>query len=102
MLVARRLDQSVSRAMPGTEHAGFRTIWSSPDGQWIGFVANRRQLMKVPLDGGAPVPLADVADEGRGTCRANGDIIIGSGVIEGLQGRGRRAGTVSGTLRCRA
>ena len=35
MLFARRLDRSVSRAIPGTENAGFRTIWWSPDGQSI-------------------------------------------------------------------
>ena len=66
MLFVRRLDQLVSRAIPGTEGAGFRSIWWSPDGRWIGFVANRRKLMKVSLEGGAPVALADVADEGGG------------------------------------
>src|SRR5213078_1401430 len=43
-LFVRRLDQLVSRAIPGTEGAGFRSVWWSPDGRWIGFVANRRKL----------------------------------------------------------
>jgi eukaryotic-like serine/threonine-protein kinase len=86
MLFARRLDQSSSRMIPGTENAGLRTVWWSPDSRSIGFFANRRKLMKVPVDGGAPVALADIADEGGGTWSVNGDIIIGSGVIEGLQG----------------
>jgi serine/threonine-protein kinase len=53
-LHVRRLDQLTSRAVPGTEGA-----WGpffSPDGRWIGF--NRAgELMKVPVDGGAPVSL---------------------------------------------
>jgi serine/threonine-protein kinase len=85
-LFVRRLDQLVSRAIPGTEGAGFRSVWWSPDGRWIGFVANRRKLMKVSLDGGAPIALADVADEGGGAWTSNGEIIIGSGISEGLQG----------------
>ena len=84
MLFVRRLDQLVSRAIPGTE--GAQAPWLSPDGQWAAYIANRRTLMKVSLQGGPPVALAEVADYGGGDWSPAGDIILGSGVFEGLQG----------------
>ncbi len=58
-LVLRRLADLDSRPIPGTEGA-----WGpffSPDGQWLGFQqrnAENPQLMKIPIEGGVPVPLA--------------------------------------------
>ena len=86
LLFVRRLDQLESRPIPGTGGMLGQPPWWSPDGAWIGAVVNRTRLVKVALAGGAPVPLADVADEGGGTWSPNGDIVIGSGVTEGLQG----------------
>ena len=86
MLFVRRLDQLESRPIPGTGGMLGQSPWWSPDGAWIGAVVNRTRLVKVALAGGAPIPLADVADEGGGTWSPNGDIVIGSGVTEGLQG----------------
>ena len=42
--------------------------------------------MKVPLEGGAPVTLAEVADYGGLDWSRAGEIILGSGIDEGLQG----------------
>ena len=56
-LVVRRLDEFEEQPLDGTD--GARTPFFSPDGRWIGFVAGGR-LQKVPVDGGAVEPLADV------------------------------------------
>jgi serine/threonine-protein kinase len=64
----------------------------------VAYIANRRKLMKVSLQGGAPVALADVADEGGGDWSPNGDLIVGPGVVEGLQGL-HRVSQAGGVLR---
>ncbi len=57
-LYVRRLDGDSTVALPGTDGA-FGPFFS-PDGQWIGFVANGT-LQKVSVTGGSPVALARVA-----------------------------------------
>lgn len=58
-LIKRRLDQLDSTPIAGT--AGAWNPFFSPDGKWIGFqqrsVADPK-LMKIPSDGGVPIPLA--------------------------------------------
>jgi serine/threonine protein kinase len=56
-LFTRRLDQSKSTELPGTE--GAMGPFFSPDGQWIGFVAanGRNALNKISVEGGAVVTL---------------------------------------------
>jgi Tol biopolymer transport system component/tRNA A-37 threonylcarbamoyl transferase component Bud32 len=56
-LFIRRLDEQQPRAIPGTD-GGYMPFFS-PDGEWLGFVANQR-LMKVRLSGGAPTPVAQL------------------------------------------
>ena len=51
-LFLRRLDEPKPTPIPGTED-GYMPFFS-PDGEWLGFVANQR-LMKVRLSGGAPI-----------------------------------------------
>jgi len=81
----RRLDQLTAREIPGTERS-FRAPAFSPDGKWMAFIQDRRSLVKVPLDGGAPVTLAAVPDYGGLAWSRNGQIVLGAGVDEGLQG----------------
>ena len=57
-LYVRAMDGLEARPIPGTE--GGSDPFFSPDGQWIGF-ADGGKLMKVSLNGGAPVSLADVS-----------------------------------------
>ena len=83
-LYLRRLDQLTSRMIPGSENASAPVF--SPDGKWIAFVSRRRKLMKVALDGGTPVALADIADNGGVDWSSRGDIVAGPGVMEGLRG----------------
>ncbi len=57
-LYVRTLGAVGARALPNTE--GARQPFFSPDGRWIGFY-NGVQLMKVPVDGGTPLPLAGMS-----------------------------------------
>jgi serine/threonine-protein kinase len=84
-LYLRRLDQLTSREIAGT-NGTFGAPVFSPDGKWVAFVAGRRRVTKVPLDGGAPVTLAEVPDFGGIDWSTNGDIVVGWGIDEGLQG----------------
>ena len=81
----RRLDQLTAREIAGTERS-YRAPVFSPDGKWIAFILGRRSLVKVPLDGGAPVTLASVPDYGGLAWSTSGQIVLGAGVDEGLQG----------------
>ncbi|HZB26494.1 MAG TPA: protein kinase, partial [Vicinamibacterales bacterium] len=56
-LYVRALDRYESVVIPGTDDASHPFF--SPDGRWIGFFAGGK-LKKVNVDGGAPVPVADV------------------------------------------
>ena len=72
-LYLRRIDDLSVTPIPGTE-SGVDPFFS-PDGQWIAFwVAGR--LMKVDLRGGAPQPIADVANMTGGTWTSDGTIIV--------------------------
>jgi serine/threonine protein kinase len=54
-LVLRRLDRDEFTSLPGTEDA--TTPFFSPDGVWVGFVANN-DVRKVRLDGSTPTTVA--------------------------------------------
>lgn len=56
-LYSRRLDNAESETL--TDFAGFINPLYSPDGKWLLFAdTTKRELVKFPLSGGAPVPLA--------------------------------------------
>ena len=85
-LYVRRLDQLTSRPIPGTENMNAAEPIFSPDGRTILFIANRRTIVKVPLDG-VPVTLADIGDLGGGLDWSDADdIVAGTGVTQGLKG----------------
>ncbi len=58
-LYIKRRDEVVARPLAGTE--GGSGPFFSPDGAWIGFVANR-QLRRIPIAGGTSLKLADNID----------------------------------------
>ncbi|MBA3560208.1 MAG: protein kinase [Gemmatimonadaceae bacterium] len=58
-LYVKRRDEVVARPLSGTE--GGSGPFFSPDGAWIGFVANG-QLRRIPSTGGASLKLADSVD----------------------------------------
>ena len=84
VLYLRRLDQLSSRLIAGTTRAQGPVF--SPDGKWIAYIAGRRKIMKVSVDGGAPVPLGDVPDYGGVSWSRSGDIVLGAGAGEMLGG----------------
>ena len=75
-LYIRRLDQSAATSLSGTE--GAEGPFFSPTGQWIGYFA-KGKLFKVPVNGGAAVPVTD-APMGRGATWGEDDVITFSPV----------------------
>ncbi|MEX0962504.1 MAG: hypothetical protein WDZ52_00480 [Pseudohongiellaceae bacterium] len=76
-LFVRRLDSRELRELPGTEAA--KQPFFSPDGQWLGFFNNSRELKKVSLAGGQAITLAEGlsgASWARGTWLANQQIVF--------------------------
>ncbi len=73
-LYIKRRDEAVARPLAGTE--GGSGPFFSPDGAWIGFVANG-QLRRIPSAGGASLKLADSIDPifNRGAWLDDGSII---------------------------
>ena len=69
--------------LPGT--TGANTLFWSPDGQSIGFVASGK-LLRIPLDGGAPAPICDL-EAGSGISASwgsAGDILFSSILGRGI------------------
>ena len=82
-LFLRRLDEQLPSPIVGTE--GSYMPFFSPDGEWIGFVANQR-LMKVRLSGGAPTIVAQLlGNVVAGATWGNGDEIV----LEDISGLSR-------------
>ncbi len=80
-LVRRPLGESVAVPIPGSE-AGDSPFFS-PDGRWIGFVAASR-LMKVPVEGGKPLALAEVRGAGGATWLPDGTLVFSPLYSDGL------------------
>jgi serine/threonine-protein kinase len=75
LLYLQSLDQFAPRPLEGTDGANEPFI--SPDGDWVGFAAEGK-LKKVPLSGGDPVTLCDVADVIGANWGEDGNIVFGS------------------------
>jgi serine/threonine-protein kinase len=80
-LYQRPLDQPAATAIEGA--GGGQSPFFSPDGQWIGFVAQRR-LKKARLSGGGAVTLCESASFLSGTWGADGTIVFAQGPASGL------------------
>lgn len=81
LLHLRPLSDFASTPLAGTE--GASNPFFSPDGEWVAFQCGRR-LQKLPLAGGPPIALCDVADL-RGACWSpDGVIVFAPGPTSGL------------------
>jgi eukaryotic-like serine/threonine-protein kinase len=86
-LYVRRLDSDETKPIPGTD--GAVNPFFSPDGLWVGFLAEGI-LKKVPLEGGPPIPLCDskeslVGGPGAGGWGADGTIVFMPSSFSGLR-----------------
>jgi len=72
-LYVRRLNDSSFVPLPGTESVA--SPFFSPDGRWIGFIANDK-VKKISVDGGNPMTLADADGNNRGASWGAGDRIV--------------------------
>jgi serine/threonine-protein kinase len=77
-LFTRRLDQPQSVPLAGTANADTSYPFFSPDGQWIGFFAQRK-IRKVAVQGGSAVELGDAPQIPMGgSWGEDGNILVGS------------------------
>ena len=72
-LFLRPLDQFEATPLPGTENA--INPFFSTDGQWVAFFANGK-LLKVSVEGGAPIEIADAPFGSFGADWADDDSIV--------------------------
>ncbi|HEX6251329.1 MAG TPA: protein kinase [Gemmatimonadaceae bacterium] len=87
-IFTRSIDDPTVRAIPGTEDAFM--VFFSPDGQWIGFLANAR-LRKVRTVGGPVMAVADAPGIiGGASWSSRGEIIfsIGNGFLHAVPENG--------------
>jgi serine/threonine-protein kinase len=80
-LAMRLLEQVQNTLLPGT--AGAQDPFFSPDGQWVGFFAEGK-LKKIPVTGGAPVTVCDVASPRGGSWGQDGNIVAATGPFSEL------------------
>jgi serine/threonine protein kinase len=60
-LFSKALDSLEATPIPGTNESPSSPFFS-PDGQWIGYRSSDGRLKKIPVSGGAPVPIAEGTD----------------------------------------
>jgi serine/threonine protein kinase/Tol biopolymer transport system component len=88
-LFLRRLDRPESVEIPGTQ--GAHDPFFSPDGEWIGFFADRH-LRKVSVRGGAPIDLAESGSDRGGVWLDDGSIVYSPTFASSLHRVGSNGG----------
>ena len=81
-LYRRALNELDAHEIPGTENSSEAPFFS-PDGRWVGFIVDGT-LMKVSLQGGRPVRIADVGGATRGANWGLDDSIVVGAFGRGL------------------
>jgi eukaryotic-like serine/threonine-protein kinase len=69
----RPVDEFEAKPVPGTENG--EAPFFSPDGDWLGFIADGK-LKKVPLRGGPPLSICDVQIAAKASWGKNGFIVV--------------------------
>ena len=81
LLLRRDLGTSEVQPIPGTEDG--QAPFFSPDGRWLGFVS-RGRLMKVAVEGGTPLDLADCQGVGGATWLEDNTLVFAPIYSDGL------------------
>ncbi len=81
-LYTRRLDQANASELPGT--VGAQSPFFSPDGQWIGFYSGTK-VVKISVEGGAVVPLADGTPGADAAWGADDSILLAGTLTRGMR-----------------
>jgi hypothetical protein len=97
-LFTRRLDQPKATELPGTD--GADGPFFSPDGLWIGF-ATPGKIGKISVEGGAVVPLGEVATFAGAWWGEDGNIIVSDAFGKGLGADSFRRGILHGDREAR-
>jgi len=80
----RKLEEPEPRIL--IELTSVRGLFVSRDGQWVGIVEAPNRLQKVPIDGGAPIPIVEMDDSSLGaTWLGDDSIVFGTLSGTGLQ-----------------
>jgi len=74
-LVVRPIDALESTALVPTT-GGAQGLFSSPDGQWIGYVEGNTSLRRVAITGGPPLTIASLDGPSRGITWAANDALV--------------------------
>ena len=90
-LYVRTLDRIEATPVPGTE--GAFSPFFSPDGQWIGYFADRK-LKKIPTGGGSAIALADAPSDRGGVWLDDDTIVFAPTYSSGLNRVASRGGKV--------
>jgi Tol biopolymer transport system component len=80
-LFTRRLDQPKANELAGTQ--GASAPFFSPDGRWVAFYAGGK-LSKVPVEGGAAVPLGEVGGFSGASWGPDGNVLVGEAFGKGV------------------
>lgn len=89
-LFERALDQAEPAPIPNSEHA--IAPFLSPDGNWVGF-SRDGALVKVPIRGGTPVVLCEIAGAVAAAWLHDGAIVFGGELTRGLHRVAASGGT---------
>ncbi|NOT33004.1 MAG: protein kinase, partial [Candidatus Eisenbacteria bacterium] len=79
MIWVRPLSALTANPLPGTE--GARSPFWSPDGKFLGFIANGK-LKKIAVNGGPATVICDAPSGADGTWGKNGDILFDGGGLD--------------------
>jgi serine/threonine-protein kinase len=91
-LYVRAVDSFESQPLAGGERGTLPFL--SPDGQWVGFFADRK-LKKIPVAGGAPIEICDAPNPRGGSWGTDGTIIFTPNFPSGLSRVSANGGSVT-------
>jgi len=75
LLYVRDMDNYNARPIPNTKGLGISSLFFSPDGRWIGFIAQGK-IMKISMAGGTPIAICDAQPQQSASWGEDGNIVF--------------------------